>query len=269
MGFSITFICHPKKDKAYDMENTKTFTKKVGKEEEDTPLEEVALLIKDQLARRDVLVIEYEVYEFTKKRVKCRETKGGVILKDRKFLFDEVRGTVSGQDAGPEQPPGGFVNLAVPQRTPQSLRQATTNDIPMPMHPLRMEMFDADPMQLARMPKSLKFTNGKKYPVYKEYSEGVPPMNVTKYVTKDDRGMEVSVSAEYFVAAGRGLIGGDFGGDPVEREMNKRLAFQGQYMEDAGIPVQRNVGGNIKVDDGTIPAELMAVPDLSKLRGKV
>jgi len=287
MGYQVIFNFHKRKEAGYDMESTNKLTKKVGKDDEDTPLEQVVMLIKSQLARRDILVTDVEVFEFVKKKVKFKEIKGGFVIKDKKFLMDQIQGVpVSSEDSDvPELPPGMHPHEVMQRQhfmpqfqnaTPQQLQQpptplkqmpTTEAGVPMPLHPQRFEVFDPDPVQQARLGNK-HLTPGKKYGIYREWSEGIPPLNITKYLIKDDRGMEVSISAEYFVAAGKGLIGGNFDADPLERQMNRGLSFQGQFLEDRGIPVV-NTHQPVMVDSEDIPADLLKMPDITHLRGRV
>lgn len=291
MGYQILFNHHKRKESGYDMENVHKFSKKVGKDDEDTPLEQVISLIQKQFARRDILVTDVEVFEFVKKKVKFKEVKGGFIIKDKKFMMDQIHDvpvvSESGDEGGPPPPWAGglqpheiaarqammpqFQN-APPQQLalPLNMRpQFNESGIPTAMHPQRFEVFDPDPMQQAKLGNKYKLTPGKKYGIYREWGEGIPPMNVTKYLIKDDRGMEITISAEYFVAAGKGLIGGSFDADPVERQINRGLSFQGQYLEDRGIPVQQHSQPMLMGDGEDIPADLLKMPDITHLRGRI
>lgn len=269
------------------MENVNKLTKKVGKDDEDTPLEQVVMLVKSQLARRDILVTEVDVYEFVKKKVKFKEVKGGFIIKDKKFMMDQIHGVpVASED---DEQPQGYAGLqpheiAARQNFMPNFQNATTQQlavplnarpqvnesgIPTPMHTQRFETFDPDPMQMAKMGNKYKLTPGKKYGIYREWAEGMPPMTFTKYLIKDDRGMEISIAADYFVAGGKGLIGGSFDSDPVERQINRGLSFQGQYLEDRGVPVNNNHQPMLMGDGENIPADLLKMPDITHLRGRI
>ena len=235
MGYQVQFSYHKRKDSGYDLENASKLTKKVGRDDEDTPLEQVVMLVKSQLARRDILVTEVEVYEFVKKKIKFKEVKGGFVIKDKKFLMDQIQGVpVESEDDDTPAPQQlvhphemmqhqqmqmpQFQNVPPQQLTPPAsmLRNKTDNGVPMALHPQRFEVFDPDPLQLAKLGNKFHLSPGKKYPIFREWGEGIPPANVTKYLIKDDRNMEVTIAAEYFVAAGRGLIGGNFdAADPV------------------------------------------------------
>ena len=68
----------------------------------------------------------------------------------------------------------------------------------------RWEVFDPDLQQEHRAKNNgLKFTKGKKYPIFEEISlgEGIPP----QYLTLDDVGAEKQVGCDYFVAPTAGL----------------------------------------------------------------
>ena len=70
MGYEVKYIYHPRKEDGpgYDAEITEEKTAKVGKPFDDTPLEKCAAAIMAQLARRDVWVVDVEVYELVRRR---------------------------------------------------------------------------------------------------------------------------------------------------------------------------------------------------------
>ena len=83
---------------------------------------------------------------------------------------------------------------------------------------MRQELYDPDPIGQQKVrQKGLKFTMGKKYPVYSEESVG----STLVYNTVDDSGKDVKVSAEYFVAIGSGLVEQDEGPRYVGAENRK------------------------------------------------
>jgi len=289
MGYQLIFSFHKRKENGYDMESTNKLTKKVGKDDEDTPLEQVVMLVKSQLARRDVLVTQVEIYEFVKKKVKFKEIKGGFVIKDKKFLMDQIQGVPVASEDGDEAPhlqfPGMQPHEIMMQQRPQAMGmlppqmqppaqlpqplnvrpQMTENGVPMALHPQRFEVFDPDPLQQAKLGSKYRLTPGNKYPIYREWRD---VGNVTHYLIKDDRNMEVQIGAEFFTVPGKGLIGGNFDADPVERRMNQGLSFQGQFLEDRGVPVSPRQRP-LAVDDESIPPELLQMPDITHLRGRV
>lgn len=260
----------------------KSYKKIVGTPDEEVPLEKVVSVIARQLARRDIFVRDVTVYEYTKKKVKFREVKNGLVLKDRKFLFDEMADGFAGSSADP----GDYLPApAAPVhpheallRRPQAIaRQAPTPGLPdgpppgTPLHPLRMEIFDPSPVQLSRLPRQYKFTPGRRYPIYREFSTGLTKeTRMTQYVVKDDLGLEVTLTADHFTAAGGGLSNG-FAEDPLEQAYKARLSHSGQFLEDQGQVVGKAsmpamIPAGIPVDDGSVPAELMRMPDVSAIR---
>ena len=112
MGFEITFSFHEKLEEGgYDLGTKKTFTKVIGTQDTDVPLEEAANTILHQRARRDVLITDVEIFEFVRKPVTFKESKGGIVLKNRKF--DLSSGTVSASQAEetPQQSDGETASL--------------------------------------------------------------------------------------------------------------------------------------------------------------
>lgn len=253
MGYQVSFTYHGKKEKAYDMENTKAFSKHVGKENEDTPLDQVAALIKTQFARRDILVVDCEVHEYTKKKIKVKDIKGGIQLKDQKFIFDDLKSDLTTSAADAETPQLQPHEVMRPQ-------QAAPMVMPHQGHPnrvLRMETFDASIEQMSRrpLPPDQKFTVGKRYPILREQSliAGAIP----SYVTKDDRGVEVMISSEYFTPIGAGALIGGFERDTGEQKVSSaKLAYQDQYLETK----RSTMTANPYEED--LPAELMAMPTI-------
>jgi hypothetical protein len=106
MGYEITFIYHEKnEDGKPDMENSSTFTKSVGKRNEEVPLEKVGAIILGQMARRDVYISNVHIFEYVKREVSFKETKAGIIIKNKKFNFDQLSGELKMDDEVPQPPP--------------------------------------------------------------------------------------------------------------------------------------------------------------------
>lgn len=179
-------------------EEIKTKSVKVGKVTDEIGLEVVAGKVMSQLARRNILIVDVEIYEYAKKKLGYRETSDGIVIKGKKFSFDS--GSVvttddfeSEDDFKPVPSPSReLADKSCPVKRSQNLARRA----------IRQEMYDPDPIgeQKVRQ-KGLKFTMGRKYPVYSEESLG----STLIYNTTDDSGKEVKVSSEYFVAVGSGL----------------------------------------------------------------
>ena len=94
MGYEVIF--HYKEEEKSPQNGDRSYSEeekikkiKVGNLEDDTPIEAVAGKIFAQLARRNILVIDVEIYEFTKKKLNYKETDDGFLIKNKKFRFDD------------------------------------------------------------------------------------------------------------------------------------------------------------------------------------
>lgn len=181
---------------------------KIGKVTEDVPLEALAAKVMTQLVRRNVLIVDVEIYEYAKRRVSYRETSSGIVLKNKKFSFDS--GSVVETGDFEEDVREEFKPLPTPSK---DLADRSCPLVAKPPHagarrPIRHEIFEPEPLALHKaQQKGLKFTVGKRYPVYSEESMG----SAVLYDTTDDRGRDVKVSSEYFMAVGAGLMQQDDG----------------------------------------------------------
>lgn len=183
---------------------------KIGGATEDVSLDVLAAKIMSQLVRRNILIVGIEIYEYAKKQVSYRESKDGIVLKNKKFSFDSGKvveiGELDTDQTDVEEEdfkplPSPSKNLADKSCPIASSRSAARRAI-------RQEIYDPEPLSdIKAKQKGLKFTIGKKYPIYSESSLG----STLVYKTTDDAGREVDVSAEYFVAVGAGLIQQDDG----------------------------------------------------------
>lgn len=84
--FEVIFKYHPKNSEGkYDSSETLEFSKKLGKAKEDLPMSKLAGYIMSQLARRDIWIIDLDVYEFARRKIVFKESKNGIILKNKKY----------------------------------------------------------------------------------------------------------------------------------------------------------------------------------------
>jgi hypothetical protein len=185
-------------------EEVKTKSVKVGKVTDEIGLEVVAGKVMSQLARRNILIVDVEIYEYAKKKLGYRETSDGIVIKGKKFSFDSGS-VVTTEDFEPEddfKPEGDFKPVPSPSRDLADRSCSVKRGQNLVKRAIRQEMYDPDPVGEQKVKqKGLKFTMGRKYPVYSEESLG----STLVYSTTDDSGKEVKVSAEYFVAVGTGL----------------------------------------------------------------
>lgn len=281
MGFEVRFSYYDKKAEGpgYDESVEKTITKRVGKADEETPLEKVAGVITAQYARRDIWIKDVEVFQFTRRKVPFKEVRGGVSLDRQRFMFDQVGSLgVNSQDAPdyelPQLPPGiqphQLIHAAQYQPNPQPAfiqppqpvvadpRLAPSRAMPKggglasaggvqfsgadkpaprvqfeqvpqsaPGRPVRMERFDPDPYQEAKLRGAVNLTKGQVYPIMSEQG--------SIYTVRDNRGRDIAISNEYFVAQGGGLIGPrEFSEQSMGRDDAPKLSYQGQYYDDPG-----------------------------------
>lgn len=178
---------------------------KIGKVTEDVGLDALAAKIMTQLARRNILIVDIEIYEYAKKKVSYRETSSGIVIKNKKFSFDAGNVVETGDFEESETEPqqeDEFKPIPSPSRelANQSCPIANKN---LARRPIRHEVYDPEPMgEFKARQKGLKFTKGRKYPIYSESSMGTTIV----YRTTDDSGKDTDISSEYFVAIGAGLM---------------------------------------------------------------
>lgn len=220
MGFEICYKFHPRDEEGnYKKDEIKELKKKLGDPFEDVPLEKLASVIMSQLARRDIWVFDVTIQELVKKEVSFKETKGGIVIKNKKFLCDGETSNLIVSDEVPQtngalvptQQPV-FTNLAIPTK---------------PSRPIKNVTLDPDVFNLDRVKKSgLAFTAEKRYPVYQEYP--AKETGVMIYTMHDDHGREVSVKDIYFLNADQVLSKGFY--DTVDRGGGPKLAYD-NYQE--------------------------------------
>lgn len=214
MGYEVTYYFHERIEGDYNKEEVKTFKKKVGDPFDSVPLEKLAGAIMAQLARRDIWIINAEVYELSKKPLTFKEAKGGIILKNKKFLFDgggEDVSSVLVQDMIQSSTPvlqstnsdtNNNVNIQEQGLQPheqglQPHEQVHPHELGRPRRPIDWMVFSPELPQMPEIKqKGLRFTIDKKYPVFeKKTGSGLGE----KFLMLDDLGREQLVSDKYFV----------------------------------------------------------------------
>lgn len=236
MGYELIFHYKEAEKPGVYKDEVKNKSYKIGKVTEDISLDILAGKIMSQLARRNILIVDVEIYEYAKKKLSYRETNDGIVLKNKKFSFDSgVVVTAEDFEVDQEQEQiQEFRPLPSPSKEladkscPIVQRNQNSKRI------IRHEVFDPDPIGLQKIrQKGLKFTMGKKYPVHSEESLG----STLIYNTTDDSGNAVKVSAEFFVAIGQGLIEADDGPKYVGAENQKEeVNLWGKNYESTDMP---------------------------------
>jgi hypothetical protein len=257
MVYQVIFKYHPKnEDGQYNKEEIKELKKKVGEPFDDTPLEKLASVVMGQLARRDILVIDVILHELKKQNISFKETKNGIVLKNKKFIFGEscIEG-IQVQDEV-EQPQYSQTNGNLPHNNiaPQvSSVQPSTGTNPL-KRPIKWVSFDAEgvtqdqngnkiPIAMMIKKLGLQLSPNKKYPVFQEMDDprdkrvdkfGVPCLDRKKvYQIWDDRKRDVTVSQDYFLPAEIRLDFDELGFSKVS-EGAPKLIFEGSV--EANMP---------------------------------
>ncbi len=95
MSFELVFHYYDRSEEGkYITDDPKQFTKKLGKSTEEVPFNKLANLILTQLSRRDLLIFNVEIFEYAKKQISFKETKDGILIKNKKYTFDASQGIV-------------------------------------------------------------------------------------------------------------------------------------------------------------------------------
>lgn len=219
MGFEVVYhFCERNEEGTYDKDDTKTKSVKVGSPYDDVSLDIVAGKVIAQLARRNIFVTDVEIYEFTRKKLSFKEAPDGILIKNKKFKFDdgatlmvsdssEVAEETSSDDAmqqladllkaNPQlkEVLGGIKEK--PKRT--DLKADPKSHALAGKAPIRWETFSPADKALAKMAKEarLPFTKGKKYPIYEEKVSSSDQIGVL-YLTIDDKGNKQRITYRLF-----------------------------------------------------------------------
>ena len=229
MGFEVTYQYHDRlEDGGYDKSVIKELKRKVGDPFEEVPLEKLASLVMGQLARRDIWVTDVEILELKRQKVNCRETKGGIIIKNKKFVLDAENNNITCQDL-PEVSAQPTSNALVPMQQATAAGIHPHNNLPlavqqqnMSKRPIKFVLVDSEGVVLDgsgdRMPvpaaikrAGLALRPNQRYAVFQEMDDprdkrvdkfGHPTLDRKKvYLMVDDNKREVVVSQDYFVNA--------------------------------------------------------------------
>jgi hypothetical protein len=202
MGYEVKYHYHDKTESGYDTDDVKIFTKRVGKSFEDASLGAVASAIIRQLARRDIWVVNVEIVEFVKKEISFRESKGGIVIKNRKFNFDSIsQSIVEDED----------VVVVVDDVDDVVEDTVDARSVPLPVNPpvaeslgrsLRKEFFNPQVPGLAQecQRRGYAFTVGNLYDIYKEYPDVRGLMHGMIYTVLDDNGKKREMNDKHFAS---------------------------------------------------------------------
>ena len=197
MGYEISYHYHEKKDGVYNKDEIKVLKKKLGEPFEDVQLEKAAAAIMSQLARRDIFVVDVKINELIKKEVSFKESNGGIILKNRKFLFDQAATVV--EEINNEEKPKIHPHEKITKIHPHE--KITNNN-----NPIDYMVYSPELRQQHEVKnRNIKLTVDKKYPIYEKKLNSNGITNNLKII--DDSGKEVIISDEYFIPGKINLFG--------------------------------------------------------------
>jgi hypothetical protein len=222
MGYEVLYHYHEKDASGnYNKEEVKELKKKVGNAYEDLPLEKLASVIMSQLARRDIWILpDVEIYEYKKTKVSFRETKGGIVIKNKKFELDTDASIIVHEFTedqpttnGAMVPANNKVNIAGPIG-----------------RPIKWVALDPGDQNLAKVKgNGLAFLPNKRYPVFNEVPD---PKQFGRliYTMLDENKREITIFDDYFLNADQNLVQGFR--STVDRDTEKKLSF-GEYEKDS------------------------------------
>lgn len=198
MGFEVKFFFYKKKTEGigYDTEGQPEEMKvAVGKQWDDVSLDEVAKTIFGQMAKRNILIVDAEVYEYAKKKISFKLKDDGISIKNRKFSYD-ITGSIKSEEEE------SHVNNLQPHELIKSNGVAPPLQQIVPVknvnQAIRFEIYDPHPDFLSTA-KKLPFTIGKRYPIYEEKPDSRGVMYGMIYITEDDQGNRKTLNDKYFV----------------------------------------------------------------------
>lgn len=200
MGYEVILHYYNEISKGeYDKNNPQTKTLKFGSYNDEVSLDELAKKIIIQMARRNIFIYDVEIFEFIRKKISFKETKDGILIKHKKFSFD---GHVEIEETACEKFETTEENIIEDNKQIISNKKTFDNfKIPNSSNKkvLRYETFNPpDKILLEDCKKrGLKFTVGKKYPIFKERNSG----NIIAgnfYYTEDDNGNQQILSERLF-----------------------------------------------------------------------
>ena len=205
MGYEVKYHYHEKTESGYDTDVVKVFTKRVGKSFDDASLGAVASAIIRQLARRDIWVVNVDIVEFVKKEISFRESKGGIVIKNRKFNFDSISQSIV-EDGGvvedeneDEDEDEDVVEDTVDERSVPlpPVKQPVKENLGRPM---RKEVFNPEIPGLIQecQKRGYAFTVGNRYDIYKEIPDVRGLMHGMIYTVLDDDGKKREMNDKHF-----------------------------------------------------------------------
>jgi hypothetical protein len=151
MGFEVHFKFYKKKAEGfgYDTDAEPEVMKvPVGKQWDETDLDELAKTVLGQMAKRNILIVDAEIFEYTKKKISFKMKDDGISIKNRKFNYD-ITGAIKSEDENSQVQQQNNVSVSPTVNTqaislpdnlgglhPHELMRATANATPQSIVPV-------------------------------------------------------------------------------------------------------------------------------------
>jgi hypothetical protein len=260
MGYELVFKYHDEISKGeYDREVLKNKNIKIGSTTDEVSLDVVASRIMAQLARRNILVVDVEIYEYTKKKLSYKETEDGILIKNRKYSFDD--GVNLSYSEVPDDMPADTTGIMNNQPLLQQLlsllagNQNIISDIannkgiitraeskpnlavlPPPSKYLRKEIFN--PVQKEMIVdcknRGMNFTVGKLYPIINERMAPIAQAGMM-YTTIDDNGKRFNLSDKFFTPNVNMEYGDQFNEEFIPLSTNAKAGKSADGLDWGGV----------------------------------
>jgi hypothetical protein len=132
-------------------------------------------------------------------------------------------------------------------------------------------IFDPAPHYMPETRKlGLKLTPDKEYNVHQVVQHPTGKLELQKIALTDDSGKVAIVEEKFFIASGTGLLADkqlNFSGSSGRDVRKPKLAFEDEMVMDTSDPrAYGSSNRSFPIDDGSIPDDLLAVPDLRSRR---
>ena len=243
MGYEILYKYHSLVNGDYNKAEKISKSIMVGDFLESIDIDVLAGKVMALMARRNILVTDIEIYEIEKKKISFKESDDGILIKNRKYKFDDSAtvSSVEVKDPNATTDTDKLLELirknpdllkSIDKQTPVATAAPQKQTIVTTGSPLRHEIFNP-PKELLQEGRKLNFTIGKKYPIYAEKPAGPDPRAGTVYLSVNDTGDKRYFPEVFFVPV-PGRLAGDFEADAFTPDLggNGKLvsgASEGNY----------------------------------------
>lgn len=244
MGYEVIFK-YSEMENGVISEEVKELKKKIGSSTDEIDPRSLASLIFGQFARRDVFVRDAEIFEYVKKKIKFKQSSGGIQVGDHRFSYGDVADAPKAlalaeiSDEQPRAKKAVFTKSIDPKELGSGVAVAEFAYF-RNRKPIREEIYSPPaPLAAVTSQKGIAMTKGKRYGIYEELLIG-EISNGIMYVIKDDNGKKATLPDRLFESVPGVLSGGLQFNEPPP-ESNSTLMFEDEY-EDKEMPNLRKMG---------------------------